>query len=528
MTCYETGYDEAGSGDWIADLKRPGKCVRMAQILGNTKKDGTGHACRPSFVRQRITDDYFQRSTRAPSCAGPVEGGRAACDEGKTVSATPWRAPPDGTRLAPAGMACSRIVKVERFRKDANGARRSCGQFSGREFSRDKTLCDGSDPKHKRTTLMVPCDPAVAVDGFTCYTKATSRKGRMWDGVPEKGEDGKDDAEATYAKCAGDDECEGVIHMGKLSEGRSWFGPTYKQTHKTGPMFEPEPRPDYPWVRWVNIKDGRPPPTARGETEAESVNCTVADEWTRADPSPAGCKAAGTNNEFAVFERKILVHPKNNGLPCPTSRYKTMRCDGTPRYVKPPPQPVDCVLSEYSNWGKCDKKTGTQTRTRTVLTHPQNGGDRCGALKDVRSCSTKGNDCVMSKYSKWGKCDKETGTQTRTRKVQKEAEHGGNACGKTKETRECPVACKLSGFSDWSECKNGKKTKTRTVVQQRRNGGKACGSLVMTEDCVSTTATVLITIGIVLGVWTSLAVTIRLFSRKNKKISRFRPLLPPS
>ncbi len=55
----------------------------------------------------------------------------------------------------------------------------------------------------------------------------------------------------------------------------------------------------------------------------------------------------------------------------------------------PPPQPVplDCVVSAWSAWGTCDPTTLTQTRTRTILTPPQNGGAACPVLTETQACT---------------------------------------------------------------------------------------------------------------------------------------------
>lgn len=58
----------------------------------------------------------------------------------------------------------------------------------------------------------------------------------------------------------------------------------------------------------------------------------------------------------------------------------------------PPPQPVDCVVSDWvcssSEWSACSAD-GMQTRTlkcsRTIITEPANGGQACPALTETRT-----------------------------------------------------------------------------------------------------------------------------------------------
>lgn len=59
----------------------------------------------------------------------------------------------------------------------------------------------------------------------------------------------------------------------------------------------------------------------------------------------------------------------------------------------PPPAPVDCVVSAFSNWqpasewGACTDsvQTRTETRTRTIITQPANGGLACPLLSETRT-----------------------------------------------------------------------------------------------------------------------------------------------
>jgi hypothetical protein len=54
--------------------------------------------------------------------------------------------------------------------------------------------------------------------------------------------------------------------------------------------------------------------------------------------------------------------------------------------------PVDCVVSDWSEYSSCEN--GTQSRTRTVITPAQNGGASCPVLTESRSCTVQTSNPV--------------------------------------------------------------------------------------------------------------------------------------
>lgn len=97
--------------------------------------------------------------------------------------------------------------------------------------------------------------------------------------------------------------------------------------------------------------------------------------------------------------------------------------------------PIDCVLSDWSDWSECSG--GLQTRTRTVVTSPQFGGNPCGPTIETRDCQAPlpSIDCLVSEWSDWGPCI--NGSQTRTRTILTSPENGGASCPVLSEVRSC-------------------------------------------------------------------------------------------
>jgi OOP family OmpA-OmpF porin len=62
-----------------------------------------------------------------------------------------------------------------------------------------------------------------------------------------------------------------------------------------------------------------------------------------------------------------------------------------PKVVEPPPAPVDGKVGAWSDWSACSAPcgSGTQTRTRPIVTQPANGGATLPELSENRSCNTQ-------------------------------------------------------------------------------------------------------------------------------------------
>lgn len=146
--------------------------------------------------------------------------------------------------------------------------------------------------------------------------------------------------------------------------------------------------------------------------------------------------------------------------------------------------PVDCQMSEWSPFTSCSAQCGggTQTRVRSILVQPENGGAACGATFENVACNTQPCpiDCVVSEWSEFGECSAlcAGGVQTRTRTVVVQPQFGGAECPALQEVQACNTqACELryiwqtSAFGSCSvSCGGGVQTRTVQCLDTQTGG----------------------------------------------------------
>jgi len=189
--------------------------------------------------------------------------------------------------------------------------------------------------------------------------------------------------------------------------------------------------------------------------------------------------------------RTVRVPPAFGGEECPDDLEETRTCNTQGC-------PVDCKLSDWCQWSQCSATCGggTRTRTRTVLTQPSCGGELCGELSQIETCNTQDCpvDCEVSEWTEWSTCDKGCGggKKTRTRTITRQPANGGAQCPvlideKECNTHGCPQDCVQGEWSPWSTCSAscgcGTQQRTRTTLIPAANGGKPCESCTEFQPC---------------------------------------------
>jgi hypothetical protein len=151
--------------------------------------------------------------------------------------------------------------------------------------------------------------------------------------------------------------------------------------------------------------------------------------------------------------------------------------------------PIHCKVSNYGKYSKCNAVCGggKKFRKRSVVSHAKHGGYKCPSLSHAHACNTAPCpvDCTMTKWNKFSTCTKTcgTGTQKRSRKVVVKAAYGGECSVPKLEVKECnkqacAVDCVVSKWSEWGECDRacgkGQRHQTRKIAVQSAHGGKPC------------------------------------------------------
>lgn len=213
-------------------------------------------------------------------------------------------------------------------------------------------------------------------------------------------------------------------------------------------------------------------------------NCEVS-EWT---PYSECSKRCGGGNQTRT--RYVVRKPSPNGEECP-GLSETINCNAMPC-------PIDCKVSEWSDFGECSKKCGggEKVRTRTVTAFPEFEGKECPPLKDVVGCNEKPcpKNCKVSRWGVYSECSKEcgSGVKVRTRQILEPHEIGGEDCPPLVEAESCnnqtcDEDCEVSKWSDWSRCTRkcggGVQIKTRKVVKKEKNNGIGCPPLIQMQRC---------------------------------------------
>ncbi|CAD7963524.1 unnamed protein product [Amoebophrya sp. A25] len=192
-----------------------------------------------------------------------------------------------------------------------------------------------------------------------------------------------------------------------------------------------------------------------------SVDCAF-DEWGSWSDCSNAC------NGIKDRTRRIATYSSHGGEQCEGSTKEVTGCNINSSACKG--VPVDCILGEWSDFGKCTAHCagGVQRRERSIIQHPQHAGKPCDAsLVEVQGCNmfdcANTRNCMWGEWTYWGSCTKECsgGTTTRYRHIEQMPSEDGTPCKaadalQVKSCNEFPCGsiqyCVWGQWAAWSDC----------------------------------------------------------------------------
>jgi len=179
--------------------------------------------------------------------------------------------------------------------------------------------------------------------------------------------------------------------------------------------------------------------TQQCNTQPCPIDC-VASDWSDFDACSNPCGGTGVHTRT----KPIIKPAQFGGVDCSADSMRDVAPCNTM------PCPIDCKQDDWSGWTDCSRTcgTGTQQRARQTTVQPNYGGSVCGPELQAQDCNKQACpvDCQLSDWSSWGTCDSDcgTGSNTRTRSIVTAPTVDGAPCGDTTDegacnTQACPV-----------------------------------------------------------------------------------------
>eukprot|EP00440_Ansanella_granifera_P067406 gb/GFBE01073112.1/.p1 GENE.gb/GFBE01073112.1/~~gb/GFBE01073112.1/.p1 ORF type:complete len:1141 (+),score=216.96 gb/GFBE01073112.1/:1-3423(+) len=164
---------------------------------------------------------------------------------------------------------------------------------------------------------------------------------------------------------------------------------------------------------------------ARCFVMACATDCVWAD-WSEWSWCPVTCGGNETTTVHSTRHRAIPA--KSGGKDCIGEDSRQKVCGETSC-------PIPCEWGTWGDWGTCSKTCGggLAARFRNVSIPAAHGGSQCmGAVNDTKDCNPElcPLDCKISDWSEWGACSKPcgSGTALRWRYEVSPAARGGEPC----------------------------------------------------------------------------------------------------
>ncbi|XP_063145580.1 spondin-1 [Candoia aspera] len=211
------------------------------------------------------------------------------------------------------------------------------------------------------------------------------------------------------------------------------------------------------------------------ETEECIVNedcspssCLVT-EWGEWDECSASCGMG-----MKKRHRMVKMTPADGSM-CKVETTEAEKC------MMPECHTIPCLLSPWSEWSDCSVTCGKGMRTRQrMLKSAAELGDCNEELEQVEKCMLPEcpMDCDLTEWSQWSECNKSCGKghMIRTRMIKMEPQFGGAPCPETVQRKKCRIRkCLRNPNIEKRRWKESREKRRSEQVKEDVDGGQFPG-----------------------------------------------------
>ncbi|TKS73000.1 Spondin-1 F-spondin [Collichthys lucidus] len=163
--------------------------------------------------------------------------------------------------------------------------------------------------------------------------------------------------------------------------------------------------------------------------ECSPSSCVVT-EWGEWDPCSVTCGLGMRRRE------RMVKMPPIDGSMCKAEVAEVEKC------MMPDCHTIPCMLSPWSDWSECSVTCGRGVRTRQRMLK-SDPAECTEELEQTEKCMLPECpvDCMVSEWSEWSECNKSCGKghTIRTRMIKLEPQFGGGACPETIQRKTCKI-----------------------------------------------------------------------------------------